>query len=172
VSLACLLVILCSFLRTHSHRVTAGIAFTARRFQPSFTCHLLLAFAEIVLIERFGIADIFPQMLSQSNKLGRHTDVILMTKNSEDAGLTVVKFSWAHIDHRPWGQHLPLQCPRCGLVDSWMSVHVSGVYYFECTNVRCKKLMKFTQPADSKKLVPGKTGSSCWLAIHLPVVYL
>ncbi|KAG2084906.1 hypothetical protein BD769DRAFT_1681914 [Suillus cothurnatus] len=150
-----------------SYRITASIAFTAVRFQPSFASHLLLAFVEQVLIERFSISDVFHHMLGQSYKLGRHTDVILMDKGRDAEALTVSKFSWAHADHRPWGQYLPIQCPDCGWIDSWLSATKGGVYAFECTNTRCKKLLTFRQPQGSQKLVPGKTVSSCWLLIPL-----
>jgi hypothetical protein len=157
-----------SGLRKRSHRISASIAFTAVRFQPSFTSHLLLAFVEQVLIERFSISVSFRHMLSQSYKLGRHTDILLMTLGKQDEGLTILKFVWAHCDHRPWGQYLPVQCPGCGCVDSWLSAVKGGVYAFACTNRRCNKSLTFEQPANSTKLVPGKTLSSCWLSVPVP----
>ncbi|KAG1791929.1 uncharacterized protein HD556DRAFT_1309724 [Suillus plorans] len=52
-------------------------------FQPSFATHLLLAFAELVIIECLPIHIVFPDMLGQSYKLGHHTDVfLLMPDNS------------------------------------------------------------------------------------------
>ncbi|KAG2335982.1 hypothetical protein BDR05DRAFT_1006279 [Suillus weaverae] len=147
------------------HHVTASIAFTAPRFQPGFTCHLLFAFVEHVLIERISISQAFPHMLGQSYKLGRHTDIFLMTTDALSGGLAVTKYSWTHIDHRPWGQYLPIQCPGCGWVDSWRSATKARVYAFECTNDSCRKSFTFKQPEGSKILIPGKTGSSCWLAI-------
>lgn len=150
-----------------SHRITASIAFTAPRFQPSFTSHLLLAFVELVLIERVSISHAFPHMLGQSNKLGRHTDIILMLTETLAGGLGVTKYSWANIDHRPWGQNLPIQCPECGLVNSWRSASKAGAYLFECMKDGCRKLLRFDKPANARMLMQGKTSSSCWLAIEL-----
>lgn len=148
-----------------SHRLSASIAFTAVRFQPAFTSHLLFAFVEQVLIERFPIRYAFPHMLGQSNKLGRHTDIVLMMKDAPGEGLKVIRYAWTHIDNRPWGQYLPIQCPVCGLVDAWRSASKSRVYTFECTNDRCRKTLTFKQPAGSWMLMQGKTGSGCWIAI-------
>ncbi|KAG2028766.1 hypothetical protein BDR03DRAFT_1019368 [Suillus americanus] len=72
------------------HRLSASIAFTAVRFQPAFTSHLLFAFVEQVLIERFPIRYAFPHMLGQSNKLGRHTDIVLMRRDTPGEGLKVI----------------------------------------------------------------------------------
>src|SRR5258708_18146779 len=80
-----------------SHKFTSCVAFNALRFQPGFTSHLLLAFADIVLIEHFPIEQVFPQMLGQSYKLGRHTDVFLLTPDVASSSFKVVKYSWAHI---------------------------------------------------------------------------
>ncbi|KAG0692553.1 hypothetical protein DFH29DRAFT_1046048 [Suillus ampliporus] len=70
------------------HRLSAAVAFTAPRFQPGFTSHLLLAFCEIVLIERFTIGNSFQHMLGQSFKLGRHTDIFLMTSDKHQLTVT------------------------------------------------------------------------------------
>ncbi|KAG1819994.1 hypothetical protein EV424DRAFT_1347324 [Suillus variegatus] len=84
--------------------------FNAVRFQPSFTTHLLLAFIERVIIERFAISHAFPLMLTHSLNLGRHSDILLLVKNSDS--LNVTKFAWTHTVFRPWGQYLPVQCPK------------------------------------------------------------
>ncbi|KAG2742478.1 hypothetical protein P692DRAFT_20748167 [Suillus brevipes Sb2] len=147
------------------HKITASIAFTAPRFQPNFTGLLLLAFAEQVIIESYHIAHAFPHMLGQSNKLGRHTDIILMMTDTLTGNLSAVRFFWTHIDYRPWGFHMPIQCPDCGIVDAWRSATKHRVYRFECKNRRCGKLYTFEQPPGSQLLMPGKTGSSSWMSI-------
>ncbi|KAG2120157.1 hypothetical protein DEU56DRAFT_760917 [Suillus clintonianus] len=57
------------------HHITATICFNAIRFQPNFAAPLLLSFAELVLTECLPIREVFPDMLMQSYKLGRHTDI-------------------------------------------------------------------------------------------------
>ncbi|KAG2121491.1 hypothetical protein DEU56DRAFT_760669 [Suillus clintonianus] len=106
-----------------SHKITATVAFSAATFHPSFTSHLLLAFVELVLIERCPIVIAFPHMLGQSHKLGRHTDILFMHRDSVGGALTVVKYSWGNIDVRPWGQYLPIQCPNCGWTNAWRSAN-------------------------------------------------
>ncbi|KAG1819878.1 hypothetical protein EV424DRAFT_1616755 [Suillus variegatus] len=61
------------------HKLSATVAFNAARFQPSFASHLLLAFTEQVLVECCPIGLAFGDMLAQAYKLGRHTDVFLLT---------------------------------------------------------------------------------------------
>lgn len=148
----------------YSHKLTAAVGFNAVRFQPSFTSHLLLAFAEQVLIERFSIVETFPEMLGQSYRLGRHSDVFLLTTDAQ--GLKVRIFSWAHTRHCPWGHRLPLQCPDCGWPDSWISTYIDRVYHFGCRNGACKKSYTFCQPFRSRVLLPGKKRDSCWLEIE------
>ncbi|KAG2748515.1 hypothetical protein P692DRAFT_20734836, partial [Suillus brevipes Sb2] len=94
-------------------RMTATIGFNAVHFQPSFTTHLLLAFAELIIIEHFPILTAFPEMLGQSYKLGRHSDVFLLMPDNSGS-LAITKYSWTHSVFRLWGQCLPIQCPQCG----------------------------------------------------------
>ncbi|KAG1784400.1 uncharacterized protein HD556DRAFT_1315116 [Suillus plorans] len=120
------------------HRITATIGFNAVRFQPSFATHLLLAFAELVIIECLPIHIVFPDMLGQSYKLGRHTDVFLLMPDNSGS-LAVTKFAWTHSELRPWGQYLPVQCPQCGWSNTWCSVNMHKDYIFECKNGQCRK---------------------------------
>ncbi|KAG1818403.1 hypothetical protein EV424DRAFT_1347668 [Suillus variegatus] len=113
------------------HGVSAAIAFNAVRFQPSFSAHLLLAFCELVLIQRHSIQQAFPDMLGQSYKLGCHSDVFLLLKHNINS-VDVFRYYWTHSHLRPWGNFLPLQCPDCGLVDSWNSANHQKEYSFEC----------------------------------------
>ncbi|KAG2742625.1 hypothetical protein P692DRAFT_20749050 [Suillus brevipes Sb2] len=148
------------------HGISATIAFNAIRFQPSFSAHLLLAFCELVLIQRVSIQQAFPDMLGQSYKLGRHSDVLLLLKHDTNS-VRVFKYCWTHSLLRPWGNFLPLQCPDCGLVDAWTSANHQKEYSFECKGENCRKGFVFSAPANSKVLVPGKTRISCWIEIPL-----
>ncbi|KAG2117528.1 hypothetical protein BD769DRAFT_1390856 [Suillus cothurnatus] len=149
-----------------NHHMTATIAFNAVRFQPSFATHLLLAFAELVLIERLSIQLVFPDMVGQSYKLGRHTDVFLLMPVAPNS-LTVTKYSWTDSQLRPWGQYLPVQCPDCGWANAWEAVSKCKQYSFECKNPSCRKEYLFSQPANSRILMPGKRPGACWIAITL-----
>ncbi|KAG1785443.1 uncharacterized protein HD556DRAFT_1450758 [Suillus plorans] len=102
------------------HKLSATVAFNAARFQPSFASHLLLAFTEQVLVECCPIGLAFGDMLAQAYKLGRHTDVFLLTPLV--GSLKVSKFVWADVKFRPWGGFLPIQCPSCGWTDCWSNV--------------------------------------------------
>ncbi|KAG2355383.1 hypothetical protein BDR07DRAFT_1381574 [Suillus spraguei] len=118
-----------------AHPVTASIAFNAVRLQPSFASHLLLAFVE----------------------LGRHTDIFLMTTESKGAGLTVVKFSWAHIDHKPWGHFLPVQCP---------GLHQPPLQ--KITIVRATPWIKAVEPRENKQRLLFTTQAEFLAALQDP----
>jgi hypothetical protein len=153
-----------------SHKFTSCVAFNALRFQPSFTGHLLLAFADLVLVECFPIEQAFPHMLGQSYKLGRHTDVFLLTTDVERGSLKVTKYSWTHIDHRPWGNFLPIQCPGCGWVNAWRSACMRRIYLFECKNDACTISYTFGPEEGMTTLLPGKGVGSCWIKIPMPAL--
>ncbi|KAG1866802.1 hypothetical protein F4604DRAFT_1927770 [Suillus subluteus] len=140
------------------HNLSATIAFTARRFQPSFASHLLLAFTQQVLVEHCPIRLAFGDMLAQSYKLGRHTDVILLTML--EASIQISKFTWGDVETRPWGGFLPIQCPTCGWTDSWRSAFVrtarDKIYVFECKNPTCVQSLRFGPPEGATMLSPGR----------------
>ncbi|KAG2102322.1 hypothetical protein BD769DRAFT_1676651 [Suillus cothurnatus] len=50
-------------------KLSSAIAFTALHFQPSFTCHLIVTFAEHVLVKGFSLHDAFPKILGHSYQL-------------------------------------------------------------------------------------------------------
>jgi hypothetical protein len=144
------------------------MAFNAPRFQPSFASHLLLAFTEKVLIGRCPIRLAFKDMLAQSCDLGRHSDVFLLTPVMEGA-LKISRFAWAHLEFRPWGNHLPIQCSGCGWANSWRSAFVNGSkdksYIFECKNDSCNVSHLFSQPPGSTILYSGRKHGGTWLDI-------
>ncbi|KAG1723410.1 uncharacterized protein EDB91DRAFT_1087809 [Suillus paluster] len=146
------------------HHITATICFNAICFQPTFAAPLLLAFAELVLTECLPIREVFPDMLMQSYKLGRHTDVFLLMTNAGCA-LDITRFAWTHCKERPWGHHLPLQCPQCGWANSWHSANHKKTYSFECMNSKCRKGYFFSPPEDSVILSHARKSGSCWIAV-------
>ncbi|KAG1809367.1 uncharacterized protein BJ212DRAFT_1527999 [Suillus subaureus] len=77
------------------HHITATICFNAIHFQPTFVAPLLLSFAELVLTECLPIHEVFLDMLMQSYKLGRHTDMFLLMTNAGHA-LDITRFAWTH----------------------------------------------------------------------------
>ncbi|KAG1732285.1 hypothetical protein EDB19DRAFT_2005506 [Suillus lakei] len=151
------------------HKLSATIAFNARCFQPSFASHLFLAFTEHVLMERCPICSAFGEMLGQSSKLGRHTDVLLLTPL--EATLQITKFTWGDTKFRPWGCFLPIQCPTCGCTNSWRSAYArdSGnkTYLFECKNTSCDQSFTFIQPTGATMLSSGRKQGCSWMEVPM-----
>ncbi|KAG1742040.1 hypothetical protein EDB19DRAFT_1827952 [Suillus lakei] len=146
------------------HHITATICFNAICFQPSFAAPLLLGFAELILTECLPIHKVFPDMLMQSYKLGRHTDVFLLMTNAGHA-LDITRFAWMHCKEHPWGHHLSLQCPQCGWANSWHSANHKKTYSFECMNSKCRKGYFFSPSENSVILSHARKSGSCWIAV-------
>ncbi|KAJ8597852.1 hypothetical protein M405DRAFT_211 [Rhizopogon salebrosus TDB-379] len=154
-----------------THGLSYVVAFTALHFQPSFLCHFLTAYAELIIIERFTIREAFPEILGQSYRIGMHTDVILLTTSrvNSSATLRCTRYTWAHATARPWGFNLPSQCPLCGCIDQWKRIHGldSGTYIFECIYEGCDQRYTFSCPTGAKLLKPGRRNNACWMEVPL-----
>ncbi|KAG1754277.1 hypothetical protein EDB19DRAFT_1902429 [Suillus lakei] len=162
------------------HTISHTIAFTAKHFHPAFTCHLFIAFAQLVVIECFPLCEAFPTIIKQSG-LGMHTNIMLMNVISQDGGspmsLECIRYSWAHSSSRPWGKVLPLQCPQCGCPTNWkrLKANFSGKFMiFECSFANCgrvKDKSKAEKPRQrfickapkNMRLLPGKRRSASWM---------
>ncbi|KAG0693963.1 hypothetical protein DFH29DRAFT_1006753 [Suillus ampliporus] len=143
------------------HRVSRppAIVFPATRFQPLVATNFLLAMAELVMVEQLDLQKSFLTLLSLSNRLGQHTDVIVMTTVDDAVNgtqLSVTTFARAHPQTKPWGISVPAQCPLCGSTTSWsekVGVTASNEtyrvkapaqatvtnYVYTCTYVECGK---------------------------------
>ncbi|KAG1858928.1 hypothetical protein F4604DRAFT_1930973 [Suillus subluteus] len=139
--------------------VASAIVFPATRFQPLVATNFLLAMAELVMVEQLDLQKSFPTLLSLSNRLGQHTDVIVMTTVDDAVNgtqLSVTTFARAHLQTKPWGISVPAQCPLCGSTTSWsekVGVTASNEtyrvkapaqaavinYVYTCTYVECSK---------------------------------
>lgn len=160
-----------------SHTISSAVAFAAHHFQPTFTCHLVTACAELAVIERFPLREAFPEILGQSYRLGMHTDIILMTRDEDNGAqaLQCTRYSWAHATARPWGFTLPFQCPQCGCISEWKNTYDSGTYIFECSYRSCGRgrgranpqRFTFKRPEGAKRLKPGRRHNAGWLEIPL-----
>ncbi|KAG1718762.1 hypothetical protein EDB19DRAFT_1920080 [Suillus lakei] len=100
-------------------KVASAIVFPATRFQPLVATNFLLAMAELVIVEQLNLQKTFPTLLSLSNRLGLHTNVIVMTTVDDAVQLSVTMFARAHPQTKPWGINVPAQCPLCGSTSSW-----------------------------------------------------
>jgi hypothetical protein len=63
-------------------------------------CHKLF-------IECFSVIHALPALLQEEEGLGEHTGVCLLSKSIG------IRYFWCHTMIRPYGDKIPLQCPRC-----------------------------------------------------------
>ncbi|KIM50695.1 hypothetical protein SCLCIDRAFT_144838, partial [Scleroderma citrinum Foug A] len=73
----------------------------------------------LVVIYEFQFTEAIEKVLTESPLLDMHTGVVhLAWRESADGAdpLKGCKYIWMHRDCQPWGQTLPIQCPKCGTV--------------------------------------------------------
>lgn len=110
-----------------------ALAFDAPHLSPVKTVDLLMNVTKSVVLHNFTFVDALEHSLKNATDLGKHSAIIHISGK-------VNKYVWSHKDYQPWGTALPLQCPQCGFLDSWISIYVPGPlvsYRFECSNKMC-----------------------------------
>ncbi|KAI6038178.1 hypothetical protein EDC04DRAFT_2604265 [Pisolithus marmoratus] len=153
------------------------ILFDAPHLQLAATGPYLHSLLDNTIIQGFDVSSAALFALHDSAMLGRHSNIILITWESED--LVVVKLVWTDKKIRPWGNHLPLQCPQCGTIQKWEVGSGKKALPYECNYMDCGKNMgldgeslppksfTFTMPKNAKQLEQGKKGTSSWLKFTL-----
>ncbi|KAI6138739.1 hypothetical protein BKA82DRAFT_36846 [Pisolithus tinctorius] len=160
---------------------SSAVAFDAEFLQPVLTSNLVNGIVERVYIEGYPIQMVLPEALADCTRLGGHSGVFLFTveTGATQRILTTIKYIWGHRDIRPWGQPLPIQCPRCAVIlVEWKRVAVphgqGGSQQFICMNGACGELtgegpvsIHIAKLDNLKILKPGKCEGSAWLEIAL-----
>ncbi|KAI5987930.1 hypothetical protein EDC04DRAFT_2614656 [Pisolithus marmoratus] len=153
------------------------ILFDAPHLQLAATGPYLHSLLDNTIIQGFDVSSAALFALHDSAMLGRHSNIILITWESED--LVVVKLVWTDKKIRPWGNHLPLLCPQCGTIQKWEVGSEQKALSFECKHMDHGKNMgldgeslppksfTFTMPKNAKQLEQGKKGTSSWLKFTL-----
>ncbi|KAI6165136.1 hypothetical protein EDD17DRAFT_1506010 [Pisolithus thermaeus] len=101
------------------------ILFDAQHLQLASTTPYLLSLLDSTIIEGFDVFQAAKFALNDCALLGRHSNIIIIMWKSEGQGVHRVekvvaeKFLWTDKFIRPWGEHLPVQCPQCGTMQKW-----------------------------------------------------
>ncbi|KAI6004877.1 hypothetical protein EDD15DRAFT_2191633 [Pisolithus albus] len=109
----------------HKFMPRSMIFFDAQHLQLATTTPYLLSLLESIVIQGFDIAKAVKFALNDCALLGRHSNIITMMWRSEGQGVekvekvVVEKLMWTDKHIRPWGGHLPVQCPQCGTMQKW-----------------------------------------------------
>ena len=130
---------------------------------PFFVAYVHKAYIEGVTLDESHIGD----MLSSALYVARHTPVFMMNRSGEPLGekssYRCVSYTWSHPTIRPWGSHLPLQCPGCGALASLRCKQLDkGTIATTCMNTRCEERRIYPKPADVRVVKHGEVGH--WLA--------
>lgn len=155
---------------------SATIAFDARCFHPSSAWAFLVSLTEMVILQDHSFAEAVPVTLGNANDLGRHSGVYVLLLSPDRKFINTTKYLWAHVDYRPWGKDIPLQCPSCGAAqEKWKRIAQSGGYRFQCRNPDClgnaqrkgPYVFEVKKPKRVTILSHGKSQTSAWTRKHL-----
>lgn len=114
-----------------SFKIQHALAFDAPRLQSITTAELLMRVTKSTVINGSGFANALELHIQESSQLGLHSSIL----HFHDAHVT--RYTWAHKDIKPWGHRIPLQCPQCGVIQTWTttaSKDDNSEYKLECKN--------------------------------------
>lgn len=106
----------------HRIHATEAIAFSSAKLIPVLTNTFWLEFANRVLVEGFSLQQALPYMLSASSTstVVRHTNLIYVRiPTGKQQPVVCTDFIWTHPEFRPFGRHLPANCPSCACIASF-----------------------------------------------------
>lgn len=121
-------------------------SFTAAELHIITLVPFMLSFTEYVIIQGGNTLDQMGRILQESPRVGLHTGIVHITLS------TTVWFLWAESNIRPWGFHLPAQCPSCRGVWTWSrSKNIDKNYMKVCEALlpngrRCGHKLEFKAP--------------------------
>ncbi|KAI5998599.1 hypothetical protein EDD15DRAFT_2193970 [Pisolithus albus] len=129
----------------HKFMPRSMILFDAQHLQLASTTPYLLSLLDSIIVQGFDVSQAAKFALNDCALLGRHSNIFIFMWRSEGQGVqkvekvVVEKLIWTDKFIRPWGEHLPVQCPQCGTMQKW-----------ECGSA-----------------AQGKKGTSSWLQVTL-----
>jgi len=92
-----------------------AVAFDAKRLTTLGASDLVKDIIKSVLIHDFAFEDALESSIwYHSYTVGKQTNILHFS------GLSVQKYVWAHQEIQPWGNRIPLQCPQCGALNTFM----------------------------------------------------
>ncbi|KAI5992327.1 hypothetical protein EDC04DRAFT_2613650 [Pisolithus marmoratus] len=91
------------------------------------------------IIQNYPVSSAAQVALHDCGMLGRHSNIILILWESK--GLVVQKFIWTDKHIKPWGNHLPVQCPQCKTIQKWAERSAGKTISYECQYPDCGKNM-------------------------------
>jgi hypothetical protein len=149
--------------------VSNALAFDAENLLGVNLVDLLFKVTQRVIVRGFEFKQALEFTLKCTDDLGMHSNILHLSS----AG--VCKYIWAQKDSQPWGQRLSLQCPGCGVFNSWVMVYLSATkaYSVQCKNAACGKARKgerwsfqIEPPPQPRKNISVDTNSQ-WIKITL-----
>ncbi|KAF8968065.1 hypothetical protein BDZ97DRAFT_1655612, partial [Flammula alnicola] len=117
------------------------VAFTQADFQMTFAASFILSVAE-----KFFILSKtqFKAIMRDHPVLGAHTHIVVFEPK------TTTRYIWSHLGIRPFGNDIPVQCPRCKSLKAWKPTATpDGKIKHSCAGNGCKYSVEYSMPSDT-----------------------
>lgn len=169
----------------HKFMPRSMILFDAQHLQLASTTPYLLSLLDSIIVQGFDVSQAAKFALNDCALLGRHSNIFIFMWRSEGQGVqkvekvVVEKLIWTDKFIRPWGEHLPVQCPQCGTMQKWECGSAGKTITYECRYPQCgfekgtnktslpPKKFVYSIPPHAISLAQGKKGTSSWLQVTL-----
>jgi hypothetical protein len=132
--------------------------------------------AQVTILESMD-ATTFIESLSRSSPLmARHTSLVHIKKRRDSngvarGGVEGMKYDWAHVTVRPWGEPMRAQCPECFSLRAWDPLPGGdpNVSRFRCKGrhidgLGCIYILSVNRPRGSKVT----SGKPVWISRPWP----
>lgn len=139
----------------HKFMPRSMILFDAQHLQLASTTPYLLSLLDSIIVQGFDVSQAAKFALNDCALLGRHSNIFIFMWRSEGQGVqkvekvVVEKLIWTDKFIRPWGEHLPVQCPQCGTMQKWECGSAGKTITYECRYPQCG----FEKGTDRKSVV-------------------
>ena len=145
--------------------IANAVAFGASVIQSAFCAPFFLAFVHKIYLEGMRMdRDHMGELLAPSIFLGRHTSVIILTRQgtshpAETLGpLQQHEYVWSHPTIRPFGVELPVQCPLCGSLASLRCRATEELVRVRCGSKNCSFVHTYSRPPGLTMIKSGEGG--------------
>jgi hypothetical protein len=146
------------------YNISTTIAFTDK-LKPCLAATFILGYAQHAWIEEFSCDACLRWLLPSEEFISCHTDILLFFR--EVGGVVRGrKYIWTHPELNPWGNKLPIQCPRCLSIRPWAPGQSGSILLFYCKNMKCSQKLEFQKPKHTEFL-SAHVFRGRWLVVEL-----
>jgi hypothetical protein len=121
------------------------LTFSTLGFMPVFSTPFFVTLASNRFL--YGKNDIGLSLLDDE-QLGAHSDLLCFEskKHSSSITNTMSRYVWSHPGLKPFGNTLPIQCPSCKGLRTWVVLKKTpDIVVLKCSGAGCSRRLDFTR---------------------------